>query len=487
MKCLVATILFAAVVSHGATIVATDSIQRALDEARDGDTILVQGPHVFREHMVINKSVRLLGTNSPTLDAGGSGTTLTIQANDVEIRGLQIRNSGKDLAAFDSAVMIFGSRANIRDCEIQNDGFGIYVRGANECVVENNKIFGTTNVISTARGNGIHLWKTKKNLISRNSIRQKRDGIYLSYADDNILRSNRVEESRFGIHYMYSHRNQLLANTLTANSVGATLMFARNCVVEGNQVFANRRHGILFKQVESSRISRNYISGHNRGLFVQQADKDRFEENAIEKNDIGVYLSGGSEQNIFVGNAFVQNTDQIWQPPDEVELGRRAANIFYENQRGNFWSDYTGVDALGDGIGDTPYHETDAFGYIVDRHPEARVFVLSPAVALLRKSEDVLPLLEATGVTDLFPLMRPSSLTPALSRRERENVATLSVNSNASAISQRTIVQISNTPSHRTVNQDAQAITQRGNNNLPLLGERAGVRGKLASNFRENK
>jgi nitrous oxidase accessory protein len=426
-----------AIASHGATIVATDSIQRALNEARDGDTILLQGPRVFREHVVIDKPIRLVGTNSPTLDAGGTGTTLTIQSNDVEIRGLNIRNSGKDLAGFDSAVMIFGSRANVHDCDIQNDGFGIYIRGANECVVQNNKIFGTTNVISTARGNGIHLWKTKKNLISGNTIRQKRDGIYLSYADDNILRSNRVEESRFGIHYMYSHRNQLLANTLTANSVGATLMFARNCVVEGNQVFANRRHGMLFKQVESSRISRNYISGQNRGLFVQQADKDRFEENVIEKNDIGVYLSGGSEQNIFVGNAFVQNTDQIWQPPDEVELGRRAANAFYENGRGNFWSDYTGVAARGDGIGDTPYHETDAFGYIVDRHPEARVFALSPAVALLRKSEEILPLIETTGVTDLFPLMKPRS-----SRREEAlTFSTNEVNSLTSAATKRVETQ----------------------------------------------
>ena len=59
MKCLVATIFFAAAVSHGATIVATDSIQLALNQARDGDTILLQGPRVFREHIVINKPVRL--------------------------------------------------------------------------------------------------------------------------------------------------------------------------------------------------------------------------------------------------------------------------------------------------------------------------------------------------------------------------------------------------------------------------------------------
>jgi nitrous oxidase accessory protein len=394
------------VAAHAATIVATDSIERAINEARDGDMILVQGPRIFRERITINKQLRIIGTNSPVLDAGGTGTPLTIDARNVEVSGLIIRNSGNDLSQFDSAIMVFGSLAKIVNCRLENNGFGIYVRGAANCVISGNEILGATNTVSAARGNGIHLWKTKKNEITSNHVANKRDGIYLSYADDNLIASNRVEESRFGIHYMYSHQNRLAGNTLTKNAVGATLMFARNCVVEGNQVFANRRHGILLKQFENSRLSGNFISGHNRGLFVQQATKDRFENNIVEKNDIGLYLSGGSEQNTFVGNSFVENTDQVWQPADEMEAGHSAANVFYEKARGNFWSDYTGVDARGDGVGDTPYHETDVFGYIVDRHPEARVFALSPAVSLLRKGEELLPLLETSGVTDLFPLMK---------------------------------------------------------------------------------
>jgi len=35
------------------------------------------------------------------------------------------------------------------------------------------------------------------------------------------------------------------------------------------------------------------------------------------------------------------------------------------------------------------------------------LFALSPAVALLRKGEELMPLLDLGGVSDLFPLMHP--------------------------------------------------------------------------------
>ena len=147
------------------------------------------------------------------------------------------------------------------------------------------------------------------------------------------------------------------------------------------------------------------MAGYIRVL--QQANQNRFEGNIIATNDIGLYLSNVSEQNVFVGNVFIQNTDQLWQPPFESEQGRKGPNAFSENGRGNYWSDYTGADRNHDGIGDTPYHETDLFGYLVDRHPGARMFALSPAVSLLRKSEELMPLLDTMGVTDLAPLMTP--------------------------------------------------------------------------------
>ncbi len=391
--------------SFAATVSVQGTLSGTIAMAKPGDTLLLHGPSVFHEHVRIDKPLRLFGVDSPVIDSDGNGTPLTILSTNVSVSGLVIRNGGADLGNFDSGIMLAAGQAEVEKCRIEGGGFGIYLHGVTDCRIENNLIIGNTNLPPAKRGNGIHLWNAKRNVIAANIITGTRDGAYFSYADANLIASNRIERTRFGIHYMYSHQNRLLDNTLTGNAVGAALMFARNCEVSGNRAFANRRHGILLKQVEHSQFRHNSVAGQNRGFFIQQAVGNRFEENLITDNDIGLYLSNQSEENVFVGNGFVNNAQQVWQPLDEFEKGGQASNRFAERGRGNYWSDYTGTDSDHDGIGDTPYHQTDAFGYIVGRHPEARVFALSPAAALLRKGEQLLPLLNVEGVTDPAPLV----------------------------------------------------------------------------------
>ena len=387
------------------TLFAGSTISGALASASEGDTVLVEGPRVFREHLQVTNRVHLVGTNQPVIDGEGVGTPLVLAASGATAAGLVIRNSGHDLTKLDSGILVQANGVAVLGCRVENDGFGIYLRGVNECRIERNEVIGGGLAPASGRGNGIHLWKAQRNRVANNVVRDKRDGLYFSYADYNVIAGNDVSRTRFAIHYMYSHQNELLTNVLTQNAVGATLMFSRQALVQGNVVTGNRRHGIVLKQFDSSRVIGNVICGQNRGLFVQQANQNRFEGNLIATNDIGLYLSNISEDNVFTRNAFVRNTDQVWQPPFEANQGQTGPNRFSEHGQGNYWSDYTGTDRNEDGIGDTPYHETDAFGYIVDRHPAARAFAMSPAVALLRKGEELMPVLDTEGVTDLAPLM----------------------------------------------------------------------------------
>jgi nitrous oxidase accessory protein len=125
--------MFSLALARGETLLVINNITEALARAHSGDTLLVVGPKVFAEHLMITKSIRLLGTNAPVLDGGKIGTPLTIVATNVEIRGLTIRNSGADLTAFDAGVMILTNHATVADCRVENEAFGVYLRGASNC------------------------------------------------------------------------------------------------------------------------------------------------------------------------------------------------------------------------------------------------------------------------------------------------------------------------------------------------------------------
>jgi nitrous oxidase accessory protein len=81
----------------GAVFFATNSVNEVIASADSGDTILISGPAIIHEHVVVNKPLRIIGTNAPIIDADGQGTPLVIRAAGVEIKGLTLRGGGRDL------------------------------------------------------------------------------------------------------------------------------------------------------------------------------------------------------------------------------------------------------------------------------------------------------------------------------------------------------------------------------------------------------
>ncbi len=95
------------------------SIQQAINEAENGSTVYVP-PGIYYEHVVINKTISLVGENVSTtiIDGGNAGTVVRIVADNVSIRGFTVQNSG------------WGWYRN-----------GIYVYRADNCEIRNNFLF----------------------------------------------------------------------------------------------------------------------------------------------------------------------------------------------------------------------------------------------------------------------------------------------------------------------------------------------------------
>ena len=103
------------------------------------------------------------------------------------------------------------------------------------------------------------------------------------------------------------------------------------------------------------------IKMFDHGIWLDGSSNNTVSGNNITNNEFGILLQFESDHNSIYLNNFIDNTYSyyiynsinIWNSPSLVTYV--YAGSFYTNFLGNYWSDYGGSDADGDGIGDTPY------------------------------------------------------------------------------------------------------------------------------------
>ena len=95
----------------------------------------------------------------------------------------------------------------------------------------------------------------------------------------------------------------------------------------------------------NSYVEGNKISNCSVGIYLGSGHT--ILRNVISGCETGLSLTMGSLQNVIYNNTFINNTLQAKDP---------GQNHWDYNGHGNYWSDYNGADANGDGIGDIPYY-----------------------------------------------------------------------------------------------------------------------------------
>ena len=151
------------------------TIQEAINanETLNGHTILVDAG-TYYEHVVVNKSISLIGENRSTTIIDGKGTGIVIRSNapDVEIRGFTIQNG----EGFANSGILVGKciRNTVRDNIIRNNAFahGIKLSMSNGCSIIGNKIMNNSEA-------GIHIVDSSNNTIHDNTIAKNSIGVWI--------------------------------------------------------------------------------------------------------------------------------------------------------------------------------------------------------------------------------------------------------------------------------------------------------------------
>lgn len=377
-----------------------ESIQAAVQAAAAGDTVKVERGD-YLDHVVIDKPLHLQGINRPTLSGGNQGDVIRIKSPDVTIEGFIIRDSGASLTNQNAGIYVEpGShRVVIRNNDFAYTLFGLWLEKANNLEITDNLITGKRDLASAQRGNGIQLYNCYDAKVIGNNISFVRDGIYVDVSFRAMFRRNKMHHVRYGTHYMNSHDNIWEDNDTYKNRGGLALMEVRRQIVRNNRAWDNSDHGIMLRTIQDSVVENNIVVGNSKGFFIYDAEYNVLKNNLVMGNRIGVHLWAGSINNEVEGNDFIHNRTQIRYVATRTEQ--------WGKQQGNYWSNYIGWDADGDGIGDTVYEANNVVDRLNWQYPLAKLLLNSPAVQSLRLIAQQFPILRRPSVVDKNPRMHP--------------------------------------------------------------------------------
>jgi len=380
------------------------SIRKAIELAKEKDTILVQTGIYKEGNIVINKNIILLGQNYPVLDGESKFEILTVSGINITIKGFQLQNCGQSAMNDYASIKVIDSKnILIEDNRVVNSFFGIHFGNSSFVTIRHNTVSGSPTSEQNT-GNGIHLWKCNNALIENNHITGHRDGIYFEFVTVSTIQNNLSEKNiRYGLHFMFSNDDNYINNTFNNNGAGVAVMYSHKVRMEGNKFEMNwgpSSYGILLKDITDSYIHNNTFYKNSVGIHMEGSSRINAFKNIFKENGWAIKVQASCDDNNFYLNNFYGNSFDI------ATNGTMMLNKFYNN----YWDKYEGYDRNKDGVGDVPYHPVSMYSMIVEQNPNSLILLRSFMVSLLDKAEKAIPSLTPENLTDDKPMIKPNKL-----------------------------------------------------------------------------
>jgi parallel beta-helix repeat protein len=281
-----------------------------------------------------------------TINGQALGSCIDIRNSDAYfiIKNCTVYNSG--INAGDAGITLSHSNNGKlidNNCS-DNNMNGIYLDTSNNCTLSEN--------ILEKNYAGIYMFYSSNATLSGNTINNNSEwGIYVDYSNNTIISGNTVNNDKNGIFNGHSINATISGNIVNNCSYGGIgFFYSSNSIMWWNTAINN---GIGIGSQNSYNITfwMNTADNNNFGIYLSSSSNNNLSENVIRDNkQYGANIFGGiqSTQNLFFNNSFLNNS---------VHAFDDGINNHWNNSIiGNYWDNYTGVDADHDGIGDTPYY-----------------------------------------------------------------------------------------------------------------------------------
>jgi len=347
------------------------------------------------------------------------GYLALVNSDNVTVEGLTLASDYQGL------LLAYTTNSKIRNNKMENNYYGLRLFSASYNTFSRNNItknqngvnldassYNTIseNHIATNNEKGVSLYKSSDyNTISNNNITSNKAGVYLDGSVRNTVQGNHIiTNAIYGIDLFTSSNNSISRNYLAKNGIGVELISSSNYnSIFRNNVTQNINNGIVLSDSSNyNSVSINSITNNAVGIYIDySSNSSNFYANNITDNEIAGIDLGEAGDNKFFHNNFSGNAIHV-----EI-LVPGYVNVWDDGypSGGNYWSNYTGTDEDGDGIGDVP-HIIDLGNQ--DRYPLMNPYIeiptdTTPPTIIIISPEN--KTYEARGVPLTFTISEPAS------------------------------------------------------------------------------
>ena len=279
-------------------------------------------------------------------------------------------------------------------------------------------LFETSNSkVTSCRGNVV-LRDSHSNTIIDNELRatgsmvsSEDSAIGLTASHNNTIAYNSIAATAgYGVSLTASSYNKIQGNDISSTGQAAvkidTVQVASSpeqfVIPTYNYVFENNitctESGVSLRTARNTFVFKNSISGCKDAIMLSGSHENHFLGNhIIDSSQYGINLAVAND-NTFYHNNFLDNAIQAYENHRvywwwlQNDTYYSEGNTFDNGEEGNYWSDYTGVDEDGDGIGETPHPVYENF---TDRYPLTTPFDVN-SVTIVPETWSPLPSPEPT-------------------------------------------------------------------------------------------
>ena len=257
------------------------TIQAAVNAAAAGDTIEIQ-TGIYKENVIVNKQLTLIGSGLPVVNADGSGDAITLSANGCTLKGFVVKNSGSTQCG----IRVTSNENTISENTVTGNSYGIFL-------------------VTSTRDNSIIL----------NNVNNNAYGIYLSSSTSaNYIDLNNVNNNAFGISLFVSNGNKIPFNNVNNNALGILLIDSIGNEIFCNTFFSNNQNALSNSKVNHANYWNaidiwgyspfgRYLEGHLGNIWSDYNGCDRNPNDGI--GDKPHPIPGGKDtddQPIMFGN-----------------------------------------------------------------------------------------------------------------------------------------------------------------------------------------